>query len=81
MTYPVPKNKLFCLVFALQRSCFVPAFNPELIREFEDMEENLKTKREQMIDTRGTARFFNITSELSPGMKEKQPKTKPLYMW
>ena len=63
--------------FALQRSSFVPAFNPKLLRQFEDMEENVKTKKEQMIDSRGPARFFNITTELDDGkIEEKKEKKK-----
>ena len=55
----------------------MPAFNPKLLRQFEDMEENVKTKKEQMIDSRGPARFFNITTELDDGkIEEKKEKKK-----
>ena len=61
----------------------MPAFNPKLLRQFEDMEENVKTKKEQMIDSRGPARFFNITTELDDGKieekKEKKKKKESFY--
>lgn len=50
----------------------MPAFNPKLLRHFEDMEENIKLKKEQILDTRSRARFCNITSELDEGKRKEE---------
>ncbi|XP_076442018.1 thiosulfate sulfurtransferase-like [Babylonia areolata] len=47
----------------IKRSSFQPAFNPSLLQNFEDIEENLKTREKLLIDARGSDMFLNSEDE------------------
>ncbi|KAK7103644.1 thiosulfate sulfurtransferase-like [Littorina saxatilis] len=51
----------------IERSSFQPTLNPSLVRSFEDMVENIKTKKDQVIDARGAAAFFDDSNVMPPG--------------
>jgi thiosulfate/3-mercaptopyruvate sulfurtransferase len=48
---------------------FTPRFRPELVRSLEQMQSNLTSKREQVIDARSRGRFHGTEPEPRPGLK------------
>lgn len=48
---------------------FNPKFNPDLVKSFEDVENNLNSKIFQVVDARGADRFHGTGPEPRPGIK------------